>query len=370
MMFTHYRSDFIQAFGELTQLPGMKRFCLYPYLYKRVVPVDRTGTITFPVRMKCLFPMPKMRVFTKTYEQVCNERARELLKRADTMDVPVYAFWSGGVDSTCVLVSLLKNATSAQKQRLVVLLSEGSITEYPLFYREHIRGKLPCLSAMLFPYICGTEALLVNGEHNDQLFGSDITAEAINRFGSEAIMGEYDHKLFCSFFEEKLDGRGESEPAEIAAFYVDLFERLKEIAPIPIKSNYDMFWWINFSLKWQAVYIRVLAFTARRNASKLSPKYVKDFYAPFFNTEAFQLWSMNNLDMRIRDGGWRSYKWPAKELIYEYTKDMDYLNNKIKIGSLQYLFAQHQQFNFMDDHFKVHDAVRPEEFYEERNDFI
>jgi hypothetical protein len=79
---------------------------------------------------------------------------------------------------------------------------------------------------------------------------------------------------------------------------------------------------------------------------------------------------MNNLDMRIRDGGWRSYKWPAKELIYEFTKDMDYLNTKIKRGSLQYLFVQHQQFNFMDDRFKVHDVVNPEEFYEERNDFV
>jgi len=366
-MFTHYRSDFIQGFGELTQLPGMKRFCVYPYLYKRVVPVDRTGTIIFPVRMKSLFPMPKMRVFTRSYEEVCNDRARDLLARADKLDIPIYVFWSGGVDSTCVLVSLLKRATRAQKERLVVLLSEESVTEYPLFYREHIRGKLPCRSAMLFPYILGTEALLVNGEHNDQLFGSDITAEAINRFGSEAILGEYDRKLFSVFFEEKLEGHGDSETA---AFYVELFERLKEAAPIPIKTNYDMFWWINFSLKWQAVYIRVLSFTAKRNAGKLSPKYVKDHYAPFYNTEAFQLWSMNNLDMRIRDGGWRSYKWPAKEVIYEFTKDMDYLNNKIKRGSLQYLFVQHQQFNFMDDRFKVHDAVRPEEFYEEHNDFV
>lgn len=361
MLFTHYRSDYV---GRFDTLPGMAKFNAYFKLYHRVVPVDRTETITFPIRTKCLFPLPKMKTFTKTYEQVCNVRARNLAARAELLDCPLYVFWSGGVDSTCVLVSFLKCATSAQKQRIVVLLSEDSITEYPLFYQEHIRGKLPCRSAMLFPYILGTNNLLVSGEHNDQIFGSDITAEAINRFGDAAIAGPYDRLVFLNFFEEKLGG-----DSETAAFYVELFERLKEAAPIPIKTNYELFWWLNFAVKWQTVYMRMLSYTAKRNANKLNAKYLKDYYAPFYNTEDFQLWSMNNLNSRIKDG-WRSYKWPAKEVIYEFTKDMDYLNTKIKRGSLQYLFAQNQQFNFMDDRFRFHDALGPDEFYQEQNDFL
>ncbi|PWT76947.1 MAG: hypothetical protein C5B60_03460 [Chloroflexi bacterium] len=361
MLFTHYRSDYVKQYDTL---PGMRKFTAYFRLYRRVVPVDRAGTITFPIRTKCLFPLPRMRAFAKTYEALCNERARELLKRAEKLDVPLYVFWSGGVDSTCVLVSLLKNSTSAQKQRIVVLLSEDSITEYPAFYLKYIRGQLPCRSAMLFPYILGSKNLLVSGEHNDQLFGSDVTAEAINRFGAEAIAGAYDPKLFQAFFAEKLSG-----DEATAGFYVKLFERLKDSAPVPIKTNFDLFWWVNFAVKWQTVYTRMLSFTARRNAKKLSAKYLADYYAPFYCTEGFQLWSMNNLDSRIKDG-WRSYKWPAKELIYEFTKDADYRDTKIKRGSLQYLFVQHLQFNLMDDHFKFHDKLGPEIFYEPENDFV
>ncbi len=362
MLFTHYRSDYIARYGNL---PGMTKFFSYFRLYHRVTPVDRTGTITFPIRTKCLFPLPKMRNFTRSYEDICNDRACNLIARADKLDVPLYTFWSGGVDSTCVLVSLLKNATTrAKRERIVVLLSEDSITEYPLFYREHIRGKLPCKSAMLFPYILGTKNLLVSGELNDQIFGSDITLEAINRFGVELIAAPYDRKLFTTFFETRLQGDGET-----AAFYVELFERIKEAAPIPIKSNYEMFWWLNFAVKWQTVYMRMLSFTARRNVDKLSAKYLNDYYVPFYNTEAFQLWSLNNLDSRIKNG-WRTYKWPAKEVIYEFAKDMDYLNTKIKRGSLQYLFSHHIQFNFMDDRFKAHDDLGPEAFYQEQNDFL
>jgi len=354
--------DYLERFP---QLPGVKKFCAYSKIYPWAIPVDRTGTITFPVRTKCLFTLPKMRTFTKTYEEVCNARARELLKQAEKLDVPLYTFWSGGVDSTCVLVSFLKQATSAQKQRIVVLLSEDSITEYPLFYREHIRGKLPCRSAMLFPYILGTEVLLVNGEHNDQLFGSDVTAEAINRFGDAIIADTYNADLFQTFFDQKLGG-----DAETAAFYVELFERVKEKAPIPIKKNYDMLWWLNFALKWQTVHMRMISFVANRNRHKLSPKYLKDYYAPFYGTEEFQIWSMNNLDMRIKASGWRSYKWTAKEVIYNFTKDMDYLNTKIKRGSLKHLLVQHRQFNFVDDRFKFHEALGPDDFYQEQNDFV
>jgi hypothetical protein len=361
MPFVHYRSDYIRHFGHL---PGIKRFDSFFAIYGQgISPIDRTGTITFPVLTKSLFPLPKMKVFTKTYEEMCDARAKELLVRADKLDVPLYAFWSGGVDSTCLLVSLLKQATRAQKERIVVLLSEQSISEYSEFYRKYIRGQLKCRSAELFPYFLGTETLIVNGEHNDQLFGSDIISSAINQFGSEKLSDSYDRGLFTALFESKLEG--DTTTAEL---YVDLFERLREAAPIPIKTNFDLFWWINFSVKWQTVYARVLSYAAPRNAKRLSAKYLKDYYAPFYNTEAFQLWSMNNLDGKIRNG-WRSYKWAAKEVIYEFTKDMDYLNTKIKRGSLQFLFRQQVQVNFLDERFQPHGDLPAEDFYQEQNDF-
>ena len=121
-------------------LPGIANFCLYRSLYgPGVMPLDRTGVLKYPVRTKSLYPMPRMHVFSKTYEETCNERAHELLAQAQSLDALLYAFWSGGIDSTCLLISLLKNATAAQKERIVVLLSEESITEYPLFYHQHLR---------------------------------------------------------------------------------------------------------------------------------------------------------------------------------------------------------------------------------------
>lgn len=347
--------------ADCSYLPGVERLQAYFKVYGRgIAPVDRSEVLKLPVRMKSLFPLPKMRAFNRTYEQVCNERARELLARAGKLDTDLYAFWSGGIDSTCLLVSLLKMASSAQRERIVVLMSEASIAENPVFYRMHIRGQLRRESAMLFPYILGTNNLIVNGEHNDQLFGSDIIADVINRFGADAVLAPYDFRLLLVFLTNAMGG-----DSDTAAFYVSLFERLKEGAPIEIESNYDLFWWINFVMKWQTVYMRMLSYSAR----PLSLDYVKTYYEPFYNTEAFQLWSMNNPRQRLKNG-WRSYKWPAKEVIFDFTKDADYRDRKSKRGSLKFLTLNHTSASFVDDKFAFHSELPSEQFYEPANDLV
>jgi len=360
MRFVHYPLRYVRRHGDL---PGMERFGKYCHVAPGIMPIDRTGMIKFPVRTKSLFPLPKMREFTRTYEEVCDARAQELLARAGKLNTSIYVFWSGGVDSTTVLISLLKNATAAQKKRIVVLLSEGSIGEYPAFYRDHIRGKLQRQSVMLFPYVFGSNNLIVTGEHNDQLFGSDLIGEAINRFGFDKIIAPYDRRLFAAFFAERM------EDHQATILWVQLYERLKDAAPVELRTNFDMFWWFNFAVKWQTVYARTLSFAATRNLGKITAQWLKDYYAPFFGTKEFQLWSMNNLDKRIKDS-WRTYKWPAKDVVYKFTKDEAYRDSKIKRGSLQFLFWQLVPHNFISEKFEFYEEIDPVVFYEPDNDFV
>jgi hypothetical protein len=345
-------------------LPNLPAFIGYFKLFGQLAaPVDRSGVIRFPVQTTSVFPLPKMRAFTRSYEDVCDGRAWELLLRAERRDVALYVFWSGGVDSTCLLVSLLKNASPAQKERIVVVMSEGSIAEYPEFYLKHIRGKLRRESAVLFPYLLGTKNLIVNGELNDQLFGSDVLTQMANQFGYWVVHEPYNRNVFFEFFMQKMDG-----DEETARLHINLFEELCANAPIKLKTNFHVFWWFNFTMKWQTVYMRVLSFASERTVGALSKEYMETYYAAYYNTDAFQLWSMNNIDERVKDS-FRSYKWPAKQLIYGFTKDADYRDNKLKRGSLLYLMMQHSPYNFIDEHYGFHRAIPSDEFYQEDNSF-
>lgn len=343
---------------------GMERFASFFKIFRSAsAPIDRTGVITLPIRTTSLFPIPAFRPFTISYETLCNDRAVELLGRAEALGCPLYAFWSGGIDSTLVLVSLLKNATPAQREQIVVLLSEESISENPLFYRDHIRGKLRRESSVLFPQLLGKEYLFVNGELNDQLFGAELTRSFMMRFGAPSIHKAFDKQSFADFFKEK------TGDTDVGTFYAEMFERLGRAAPIRLSSNHDFIWWFNFAAHWQSVYLRTISYVAERNRNLVTQKYLDTYYAPFYNTDDFQLWSMNNPDKRIKDT-WESYKWPCKDIIFEYTKDAAYRDTKTKRGSLFALLYHQNPFNFIDTSLRFSHDIDLAKYFVAENDFV
>src|SRR5207244_48154 len=94
----------------------------------------------------------------------------------------------------------------------------------------------------------------------------------------------------------------------------------------------DHLWWINFSLKWQLVQLFSVAFAAKRNTAGITSEYLMSHHISFFDTDEFQLWSMNNADKKIKNT-WKSYKYTCKDVIYEFTRDKAYRDNKVKRGS-------------------------------------
>ena len=309
-------------------LPGLDRFRGHFRVYGHgATPIDRTERIAFPVKTHNLFLLPDIDNFDKSYAECCDERAVELLERAEQLDVPVYVFWSGGIDSTTVLVSLLKAASAAALERITVLMSAMSVAEYPDFYVE--------------------------------LFGSDIIADTVFAFGFDKVVAKYDPDLMRAFLAERM------ADDKLADWYTDLYDRLAAGAPVPLTTNYHRLWWNNFALKWQNVFMRMLSFADR----PLTLDWVRTFYAPFFCTPDFQRWSMCNLDKRVRED-WRGYKWVAKDLIYDFTKDEHYRDNKLKVGSLKFLTAPSGAVGFIDGSFGFYGQLPFFEWYEPINDFM
>ena len=74
------------------------------------------------------------------------------------------------------------------------------------------------------------------------------------------------------------------------------------------------------------------------------------------------------MDKKIKDT-WETYKWPAKEAIYKYTKDEFYRKNKQKRGSLASVFGQQRSYNFIDSSFRLHHGMDAKQYYNPDNDF-
>jgi hypothetical protein len=346
------------------QAPGMNLFAEAFTLYGWwVIPIDRSDTIKIPVRLVNMFPLPKFVKFAKSYEEICNDRATDVLRKMERLGVDLHILYSGGIDSTCMLVSLLKNATAEQKKHLVVLLSHESIAENPRFYDEHIRGRLRVESSIIYSKYIGTRNIFISAEHNDMVLGNDKIGAIMNTYGPRSIHEPYNRDMMLDFFAHILFGNFEA-----ANFYIDLFERIVRSAPIPITSNLEFLWWINFCIKWQACFAYVIMHTSRKNVQNVTREYMNERFLSFYNTEDFQLWSMNNPHMRIKDT-WKSYKWVAKDIIYGFNKDAEYRDHKTKKASLPFVSKQQNPFKFLDENMNFTDTMDVREYYDPVNDF-
>ncbi|MFZ2886347.1 MAG: hypothetical protein WA021_00835, partial [Minisyncoccia bacterium] len=196
------------------------------------------------------------------------------------------------------------------------------------------------------------------------VMGNDKIGKLLTSHGASVVHGRYDQRLMTTFFAEIFDG-----DTDMATFSVELFERLAEAAPIPIDTNMAFLWWANFALKWQACYYFILLFVPTRDVHKISREHLAIHFISFFNTDEFQLWSMNNLDKRIKDT-WKSYKWVLKDIIYDYTKDAEYRDHKTKKGSLLPLLGYDPPHHFIDENMQFHRDLAPEEYLRPDNSFV
>lgn len=355
--------------------------------------VDRTGTLRTSVRMDESVCRP-----TPSKEQVdeylartqpkdamdglrrgCLGRAEALWKESNGR--PIVVCWSGGIDSTAVLVSLLKTARTKQRQnRLRVLMDDESHGEYPLFFETYIKDKLMVIprsgrtvgevtKRLLTDDAGGGGALCVTGELGDQLFGSDRCRVAF-REAYTVDLNEADQALMTTL-EQKYEVLEEQQANLEDPWESYLLPRLEELgfissfaerkswvawirpqlekAPFPIVTLYDMFWWLNFSCKWQSVSLRCLHDGGGYRPKKTNKKNhsVLGHIRHFFDDPDLECWAcVERFHKEAKFPNlqkWSSYKQPLKELILEYSNDRDYFENKTKVGSLSFGVATEQQ---------------------------
>ena len=281
--------------------------------------IDRTNTLSSNLKLEGS-PIPDATGFTKTFIEVADERGVNLWNE----DKEIKVYWSGGIDSTVALVSLLKSKPSDWHDRLKIIYTDNSIKEYSLFWNNYIDGKIqtekitepvkdPDKYYMDKPFF----SPILKHIKNNLGTGISVTGECGDQlFGSAGLMAH--PELFLMTVDEFLKEKYPNNIDEIKLF--------NSKSPYTVSSIKDLFWWWNFTLKWNEVSYRALSLVKNKNDLANS--------RPFFRTDDFQRWSMSNPDKKIKDT-LESYKFTAKDYIFDYTSDAYYRDEKLKQGSLR-----------------------------------
>ncbi len=338
---------------------------IYKVIATSVCLIDRMENLQIPFNVKLYdkFKMPTdLTAFDLSYEQCCERRANELYNLSKQIDKPLLIFYSGGIDSTLMLINFLKVIPDNDKDRLIVMMDYESMKEYPEFYQKYIRGKLKTLPSHSFDNYFNKQYIIVGGEFNDQLMGSDIVNKFANEFSFEQVTEKYTHKNITEFF---LRFGMTQEQADI---WFELLDESCKNSPVVVYTIFDFLWWLNFNFKWQAVFFRMLMRCHSENQSEIDQTFVDTYYHHFYGEEYFQLWSMNNHDKKIKEE-WKTYKHLAKDLIYDFTKDAYYRDNKTKSPSLYKLFTLRRTPKALTTDYDFIYDLEPEKLYIPNNSF-
>ncbi|MEX6625419.1 hypothetical protein [Tenacibaculum salmonis] len=292
--------------------------------------IDRTQNLDSGIDFTILDKIPQISNTSKTFSEICSERACEII---DTTHGKIKVLWSGGIDSTVALISLINELKYIDKiNRLTILLSKESIIEYPTFFNDIIENKLnyEMIKTTIFNHIQPIETI-ITGEHGDQLFGSDklkypvITGDAFSPY-EDILEFIISRKLGTDKFTNQI---------------IDFINPVIKQSPFEIITLYDYMWWLNFSLKWQTVSMRLIHGLERNHED------LETTVFHFFKSNNFQIWSLENHSSKIKKE-WSSYKYIAKEFIYEFHKDPFYLEKKEKEQSLKEVLVNKTNFSVLN----------------------
>jgi hypothetical protein len=142
--------------------------------------ISRCGAWSDPFLNECdpNFIMPKYNPnFNLSFEEVSDLRAMDIKKLIIETDRPIIVQWSGGIDSTVSLVSLIKNLSKQELLRVKISMNGGSIVENPHFFQNFIKDKFEILNSeenLYNDYKEKYNAFVISSDTGDCTFGAEL----------------------------------------------------------------------------------------------------------------------------------------------------------------------------------------------------
>ena len=282
------------------------------YYHTSIMPNRITPTLAYSVfdRTRAMFDLKDIEIFTpvgincvpKSIEQMFYDRAQHILTHAGTRKINIA--WSGGIDSTSILIEFIKHAPASQ---LVVMMNEASIAEYPEFYAKYIKGKLETRHLYLDKSSHLKDAIqdgiIVTGGLFDPLFGDD------ENYSSDVLSQSIEQFL-----------------RPLNTYTQEMYTKCINSCPRPLESAKDFLWWIGYVIDYQS-----LEFFWITDVEELI---LEDNIFHFCSNRDWNNWSVSTpIEVKYPGYDYRNFKIELKKQSYNFTKDEEYLKNKTKVKS-------------------------------------
>lgn len=314
-----------------------------PRVGPNLIPVKNSIVDQFDLQIPTYDP-----TFNNTFADITDKRCHTLLQSCT--DRPWLIQWSGGIDSTLVLTSILKNTSKADRENMYISCNNISVYENPKFYYDHILPNFKIINSSTNQLTLKQlqDYYLILGEFNDQLHSGSISTNMAFVNPKELhtdFLAKPDNLIdyLRKYFSSKDVGEW---------FYQQQIENI-QYSTIPMATYYDFFWWHFFNNLWITVKLR--AAIANKDFGPEFMKLYTSRWIGWFETEDYQKWAMV-ADNRIPPVHVGKCKPESKKYIYDYDHNEYYYEFKTKMMSISSLTEQITPpwFCVLDDYTTLH----------------
>lgn len=318
---THYK-EYFSIYNRFPFPPGIE------YIMPRNMQFNDLG-IKSPWHFKpSSFPIPAMPGESISFSDAADSFGEHISKQIDC-GKQIYLLWSGGIDSTCVVVSVLRNIRPDQRNSIHIVSSEKSKLENPVFYYKFL-DKFNQLEFGEFDpaNIDISNSLLLDGEGGDQIFGSSA-ANRVFSIHPELIMLPWRDNI--KFLKQQWQSPTDSEFWD--RFFAMMLLTIDK-GTAPVETLYDFYWWLNFNFKIDSSMFRSGMYLANNIADDKFEDFFKNSICRFYTWDKIQQWSMSAGAFDKIGHARKMTKYAGRRYIYEFDKNEYYFREKRKEFSL------------------------------------
>lgn len=312
--------------------------------------ITRNGEWSIPWKQELIpgFEMPEYDPnFKKTFQEVTDEKANRI--KAEIEQGKKFAvMFSGGIDSTVIMSALLKNLSAEHLKNVAVCASSETLIENPVFWSRYIQDKLTVLDSHAVKYddLIEQGYIPITADEGDCMFGTLFGLTLYNNFDyyisdlsepTKANLRNLKYKIsdsnihYSAYKDLIIKHLGIPQDPNFGRLLYEKYVRNIETASVPIHSLHDFFWWLIFNVKYLNCSVRGALYLNDRVEWKTAVYTIINW----FNDPEYQRWSManNNNGQKIRNT-LSTYKWAAREYIWDFDRNDWYRSFKIKLESL------------------------------------
>lgn len=290
-------------------------------------------------------PIPD-KLSEETFDTAMDSVMARFATEAASNDREIYVLWSGGIDSTAIVVGMLKNFDSQLLSRVTVLCNQASIVENPYFYYKFLHNKFKILDADEFQLTNENvrSLYLFDGEGGNQCSGSSLISECKyhnlydllqsplkNLHDLVSVLARATVKNASEFFEVG-HNVNHSDP-RIMHTLVDYILESAPLAPVDISTVYDGLWWFNFNTKFEEVLFRKIPAYVHKLTNENSKFAFEDSVVRVYAQKEFQVWALVSLKERYSKL-LVDTKYHAKKYIFDFDQNQYYFENKMEVSSI------------------------------------